>query len=113
MPSPERMYIDKPFRTRKLEIMKIVKIILIILVLFLVNCTTNDDVTKKKAILAFALDCKGGTTADCFSYCNTKCGVSSSSTLTPDTSYCVNSCQTSCTTSCSVFTLYTTLNRKP
>ncbi len=107
------MYIDRSFRTKKLENMKIVKIILVFLILLLVNCVTHDDETKKKAILAYALDCKGGSTTACFSYCNDKCGVTSTTNLTSDTLYCVNNCQTSCTTSCNVLTLYTTLQRKP
>jgi hypothetical protein len=81
--------------------------------IFNVNCKTHKDETKDKAILAFALDCKGGSAVACYSSCNERCGIDSSASLNSTTNLCVDSCQSSCSSSCNILGLYFTLQRKP
>lgn len=93
--------------------MVLVKILFLSLLLFFQsNCTQHKDTTKEAAILAFALDCRGGSTAQCYSTCNPICGISSTDNLTPTSNACIDTCQAGCATSCNVLSLYFTLQRQ-
>ena len=105
------MYIDRLFRANNLEFMKIVKIIFMLL--FFMNCSTNTDETKPKAILTYLTTCTGYSLTSCQTACYTSCSAPAADSISADKVNCVNTCQNSCTTNCNYLTLYTTLTRKP
>ncbi len=105
------MYIDRLFRANNLEIMKIVKIIFILLIF--INCSTNTDESKPKAILTFLTTCTGNSITSCQSACYNSCSAPATENIVAEKVNCVNTCQNNCTTNCNYLTLYTTLSRKP
>lgn len=82
---------------------RFVKFLFILFIPFLlINCPKHDDKSLRNALITFSLNCKGGSTAACYSACNSQCAVGEGGAVTTDKLSCLTNCQTSCASDCNL-----------